>query len=169
MLHAKLGNEKADKASIDRWTKRRSLPLLDDDLPVHPRVRCADVEVCPQFGEGDGFHWRPDICRRHPRPPRPQRPPHRSCRRKPPAQTLQIDPQSAGARKAMLWSLSVKASQISAVGWVARGRCGARGTRSIDRGREEQSIAGRRRLLPLLPRPSAMAGQGACIEPDGRP
>ena len=34
---------------------------------------------------------RPDICRRHPRPPRSQRPPHRSRRRKPPAQTLQID------------------------------------------------------------------------------
>jgi hypothetical protein len=62
----------------------------------------------------------------------------------------------------------VKASQISAVGWSLGGRCGARGTRSIDRGRE-QSITGRRRLLPLLPRPSAMAGQRACIEPDGRP
>ena len=53
-------------------------------------------------------------------------------------------------------------------GLDARGRRGARGTRSIDR-RREQPIAVRRRLLPLLPRPSAMAGQGACIELDGRP
>jgi len=37
------------------------------------------------------IHWRPNICRRNPRPPRSQRPPHRSHRRKPPAQTLQID------------------------------------------------------------------------------
>jgi hypothetical protein len=36
---------------------RRSLPLLDDDLPVHPRVRCADVEVCPRLGEGDGLRF----------------------------------------------------------------------------------------------------------------
>ena len=28
MLHAKLGNEKADKASIDRWTKQNLSPLF---------------------------------------------------------------------------------------------------------------------------------------------
>ena len=34
---------------------------------------------------------RPDLCRRHPRPARSQRLPHRSRRRQPPAQTLPID------------------------------------------------------------------------------
>src|ERR1700756_4755144 len=37
------------------------------------------------------LHWRPDLCRRHPRPPRSQRPPHRSRRRQPEAKALQID------------------------------------------------------------------------------
>src|SRR5207248_3662144 len=37
------------------------------------------------------LHWRPDLCRRHPRPPRSQRPPHRSRRRQPETATLQID------------------------------------------------------------------------------
>src|SRR6202040_3749684 len=34
-----------------------SFSLLDYDLPIHPRVRCADVEVCPRFGEGDGLRF----------------------------------------------------------------------------------------------------------------
>src|ERR1700732_5422158 len=34
-----------------------SCSLLDYDLPVHPRVRCADVEVCPRLGEGDGLRF----------------------------------------------------------------------------------------------------------------
>src|SRR6266478_4943698 len=38
------------------------------------------------------LHRRSDICRRHPRPPRSQRPPHRSDRREPETSTLQIDP-----------------------------------------------------------------------------
>src|ERR1700747_1886462 len=38
------------------------------------------------------LYRRPDICRRHPRPPRSQRPSHRPRRREPEAPTLQIDP-----------------------------------------------------------------------------
>src|SRR5215472_4985840 len=37
-------------------------------------------------------HRRPDLCRRHPRPPRSQRPSHRSRRRESQTPTLQIDP-----------------------------------------------------------------------------
>src|ERR1700758_676951 len=38
------------------------------------------------------LYWRPYLCRRHPRPPRSQRAPHRSRRREPETPTLQIDP-----------------------------------------------------------------------------
>ena len=38
------------------------------------------------------LHRRSDICRRHPRPPRSQRPSHRSRRREPETPTRQIDP-----------------------------------------------------------------------------
>src|SRR5580704_4192742 len=34
-----------------------SCSLLDYDLPVHPRVWCADVEVCTRLGEGDGLRF----------------------------------------------------------------------------------------------------------------
>src|SRR5271169_5960380 len=37
------------------------------------------------------LHWRPDLCRRHPRPARSQRPPHRSRRRQPEAPALQTN------------------------------------------------------------------------------
>ena len=36
MLHAKLGNEKADKASIDRWTKQNLSPLFVRSSQVRP-------------------------------------------------------------------------------------------------------------------------------------
>src|SRR5215471_5425271 len=38
------------------------------------------------------LHRRPHLCRRHPRPPRSQRSPHRSRRREPETPTIQIDP-----------------------------------------------------------------------------
>ena len=38
------------------------------------------------------LYRRPDLCRRHPRPPRSQRPLHRSRRREPQTPTLHIDP-----------------------------------------------------------------------------
>ena len=52
--------------------------LILDDWGLDP----LDAGPGPgrQMARGD---WRPDLCRRHPRSPRPQRPPHRSRRRQP--------------------------------------------------------------------------------------
>jgi hypothetical protein len=44
-----------------------------------------------------GLHRRPDLCRRHTRPPRSQRPSHRSRRRQPQTQAAQIKPKGLTA------------------------------------------------------------------------
>jgi hypothetical protein len=62
MLYAKLGNEKAGKASIDRWTKQNLLKAaglgLDDLQREHfevPSLRPVIDEIRRQIGDGRGF------------------------------------------------------------------------------------------------------------------
>ena len=57
MLHAKLGNEKADKASIDRWTKQNLSPLFVRSSSGKTAVgSCEEVRFASASTlEGDGF------------------------------------------------------------------------------------------------------------------
>src|ERR1700720_622125 len=53
------------------------------------------------------LYRRPDLCRRHPRPARSQRPPHRSRRRQLEAQAAQINPKGLTADTQLAKNLSL--------------------------------------------------------------